>query len=77
MSPFATFDSIPKRNLKFPPLSADFLKQIHNGLQLLLYVQFENFRTFLKQKVTRPLCQNMADLAEIKIMLLAPAPKGH
>ena len=23
------------------------------------------------------LCQNMADLAEIKIMLLAPAPKGH
>ena len=36
----------------FPPLSADGLKWIHSGLQLLLYVRFENFRIILKQKVT-------------------------
>ena len=37
----------------FPPFSADVMKWIHAGLQLLLYVQLENFRIFFKQKVTR------------------------
>ena len=33
--------------------------------------------SIIKESRSATLCQNMADLAEIKIMLLAPAQKGH